>query len=164
MPAKAPLAQGAERNFSPDGRIVGGRDQRAIMADPPILLFDGVCNLCNGLVRFVLKRESEPVLRFASLQSERGRQLLEQFGHPTEDLDTVVLVEGGLSYTKSDAALRTARFLRAPWSWARCCWIVPRPLRNWVYDRVANNRYRWFGRQEACMVPDPSVADRFLDA
>ena len=132
------------------------------MSDSPILLFDGVCNLCNGLVRFVLKHERGPTMRFASLQSDEGRAVLERFGHPPDALDTVVLVESGHAYTKSDAALRAARYLRAPWSWVRCLRVVPRPIRDWVYDRVAQNRYRWFGRRDACSVPTPETAARFL--
>jgi len=130
---------------------------------PPTLLFDGVCNLCNGVVQFVLKRERAPVMRFAALQSDAGRRLCDRFGLPTDTLDTVVLVDDDGAHTKSEAALRLTRYLRAPWSWARCLRVVPRPIRDWVYDRVANNRYRWFGQQAACMVPTPTIASRFVE-
>ena len=139
------------------------RDGSLPTPHPPTLLFDGVCNLCNGVVQFVLKREREPVMRFAALQSEAGRRLRERFGLPTDTLHTLVLVDDDGACTKSEAALRVARYLRAPWSWVRCFRIVPRPIRDWLYDRVANNRYRWFGKQEACMVPAPSIASRFIE-
>ncbi len=130
----------------------------------PIILFDGVCNLCSGAVRFVIERDPEAEFRFASLQSERGRALLRRHGLPEDGMDTMVLVEAGRAYTNSSAALRVTRRLRRPWSWLRALLVVPRPLRDAVYGVVARHRYRWFGRREACLVPGPELRDRFLDA
>jgi predicted DCC family thiol-disulfide oxidoreductase YuxK len=128
----------------------------------PILLFDGVCNLCNASVQFVLKRDPEGRFRFASLQSEAAQELLAQFEHAPADLSTVVLIENGQLYTKSDAALRAARRLPGLWPLLYGFIILPRFLRNGVYDWIARNRYRWFGREEQCMLPRPEWKERFL--
>jgi predicted DCC family thiol-disulfide oxidoreductase YuxK len=128
----------------------------------PIVLFDGVCNLCSGVVRFLVPRDPDGVLRFASLQSPVGQALLERFDLPTEAFDSFVLVDGEDCHTKSAAALRVARRLDAPWSWLWTARVVPRPLRDAVYDLVAATRYDVFGRTDRCMVPEPGVRERFL--
>lgn len=129
-----------------------------------ILLFDGVCNLCSGTVRFVLARDCRHRIRFASLQSSVARDLLGRAGVPLDRLDTLVLLDGGSVYVRSDAALRIAGKLCRAWPLLRAFWIVPRPLRDLVYDWIARNRYRWFGRTDACWIPEAPVRDRFLDA
>ncbi|HEX9641460.1 MAG TPA: DCC1-like thiol-disulfide oxidoreductase family protein [Candidatus Krumholzibacteria bacterium] len=129
----------------------------------PILLIDGVCNLCNGTVRFVADREREPLLRFASLQSEFGRALLTRFGLPSETMESLVLVEDGQLYRRSDAALRLCRYMKQPWASARYYIYIPRFLRDAVYNFIAQNRYRWFGRQDQCTIPRADLAPRFLD-
>jgi predicted DCC family thiol-disulfide oxidoreductase YuxK len=129
----------------------------------PIVLFDGVCNFCNGTVNRLIAADVERRLRFASLQSEAGQRLLRHFGLPLTDFDTLVLVEGGRVYTFSDAALRIAKHLPAPWSWARFLMIVPRTLRNAVYRLFATNRYRWFGKSESCRMPGPEFEGRFIE-
>lgn len=127
-----------------------------------LVLFDGVCNLCNGAVRFILKRDRAGYFSFASLQSAAaGRALAEHGLAPA--LNSIVLIEGGRLYQSSDAVLRIARRLGAPWSWAYAAVVVPRPLRDWLYRIIARNRYRWFGRREACMLPTPELRGRFLD-
>jgi predicted DCC family thiol-disulfide oxidoreductase YuxK len=128
----------------------------------PILLFDGVCNLCNASVQFVLKRDTAGQFRFASLQSEAGQQLLGQFAKAPADFSTVVLIEKGQLFTKSDAALRVARRLPGLWPALYGFIFLPRFLRNGVYDWIARNRYRWFGKQEQCMLPRPEWKERFL--
>jgi predicted DCC family thiol-disulfide oxidoreductase YuxK len=133
-------------------------------SDHPLILVDGVCNLCNAIVRFILRHERAPVARFASLQSTLGRRTLERVGLPTDDLDTFVIVENGEAYTKSTGALRAAGLLKAPWSWVRVLRVVPRPIRDWAYDRIAANRYRLFGKQDQCRIPAPHERDRFVDA
>jgi predicted DCC family thiol-disulfide oxidoreductase YuxK len=127
-----------------------------------IMLFDGVCNLCNGAVQFVIRNDSTNQVKFASLQSESAARLLEPFGVNPSNLQTFVLLEGGQMFTKSDAALRLARALRAPWAWLFPLVYVPRPIRDVVYDIVARNRYAWFGKQESCWVPTPELRVRFL--
>lgn len=130
---------------------------------PATILFDGVCNLCNGFVQFVLERDPAAYFRFASLQSEAARTLLATHGQqvpPTPE--TIMLLENGRLYTHSEAALRILRHLRWPWAWLYASILVPRSIRDAVYRLVARNRYRWFGRQEACWLPTPELAARFL--
>jgi predicted DCC family thiol-disulfide oxidoreductase YuxK len=133
----------------------------------PIVLFDGVCNLCNAAVNFILDHERSGELRFASLQSDAARALLAEHGAPVEQLgqgdpDTMVLLEGGRLFDRSAAALRIARRLRWPWRALAVFLIVPRPLRDLVYRFVARNRYRWFGKSDACRMPSPELRARFL--
>ncbi|GAB4487659.1 MAG: thiol-disulfide oxidoreductase DCC family protein [Saprospiraceae bacterium] len=130
----------------------------------PILLFDGVCNLCNASVQWVLKRDRNGIFKFAALQSEIGQRLLQQFGFSQENFDTVVLVDGEKVFTRSDAPLEIARRLGGLWSLFFVFKIIPRFLRDAVYNWVARNRYRWFGRREECMLPRPEWKNRFLDA
>jgi len=129
----------------------------------PILLFDGVCNLCNASVQWVLKRDRKGIFKFAALQSETGQRLLQQFGFSQENFDTVVLVDGEKVFTRSDAPLEIARRLGGLWSLFFVFKIIPRFLRDAVYNWVARNRYRWFGRKEECMLPRPEWKNRFLD-
>jgi len=130
---------------------------------PAIVLFDGVCNLCNGFVQFAVARDPESRLRFGALQSEAARRLVEGLRIPGPLPDSLVLVEDGRAYLKSTAALRIARRLRAPWPLAYGFIVVPRALRDLVYDFVARRRYRWFGRRDRCMVPTPGLGSRFID-
>jgi predicted DCC family thiol-disulfide oxidoreductase YuxK len=136
-----------------------------MMAPPsgPVLLFDGVCVLCSGSVRFVLAHERDHEIRFATMQSRTGQALLRLHDLPVTDFDSVVFVVDGRPLERSAAALAVARHLRAPWRWLRAAAIVPRPLRDRVYDWIARHRYRWFGRRESCMVPDAATRARFLE-
>jgi predicted DCC family thiol-disulfide oxidoreductase YuxK len=129
---------------------------------PAIVLFDGVCNLCTSTVQFIIKRDPHGYFTFASLQSEVGRTLLEDYGLQPDTLDTFVLVEGSRCFTRSDAALRVAKHLSGGWSLLRILSLVPKPIRDWGYTIIARNRYRWFGTHETCMVPSRDVLDRFL--
>jgi len=131
--------------------------------DEPVLLFDGVCNLCDALVQQIIPRDPAGRIKYAPLQSETGQELSAELGLPTEDFDTVVFVEGGRAYTKSDAAIRIAELLGWPYSLATVLQLVPQELRDWGYDVVADNRYDLFGKKEQCLVPDEDVSDRFLD-
>jgi predicted DCC family thiol-disulfide oxidoreductase YuxK len=132
------------------------------MAETSVLLFDGVCNFCNGAVNFIIDRDPEGRFQFASLQSPEGRALAAPHGIDGSAPSTMVLIEGGKAYTKSAAALRIARQLRAPWPLAFVAVIVPKPLRDAAYRYFAANRYRWFGRSESCRVPTPELRSRFL--
>lgn len=131
--------------------------------DGPVILFDGVCNLCNGAVQWVIERDGAGVFRFASLQSEIGQTLVQEYDNPTEDLDSVVLIADGDCYTKSRAALGVLKRLGVPYSLLYPFVFVPRVVRDRVYDFVADNRYDWFGKRDSCMVPDPELEDRFLE-
>ncbi|HHB90289.1 MAG TPA: thiol-disulfide oxidoreductase DCC family protein [Anaerolineae bacterium] len=133
------------------------------MHKPPLLLFDGECNLCSGTVRWVLRHERGPALRFAALQSKTGAAILDDFDLPRDVMDTLVLVEGGRAYVKSEAVLRLARYLRWPWSWLRVGRLLPRAWRDALYDYVARHRYAWFGKSPVCLIPTPELADRFFD-
>ena len=129
----------------------------------PILLFDGVCRLCSGTVRFVIRRDPTKRIRFASLQSDIAKQLLAHDPGLASDLNSVVLIDDGEVYTKSDAVLRTVAKLHRLWPAVSVFRIVPRLIRDAVYDWVGRNRYRWFGKRDECWVPDESLSDRFLD-
>jgi predicted DCC family thiol-disulfide oxidoreductase YuxK len=127
-----------------------------------ILLFDGLCNLCNGYVNFVLKHDTEKIFRFASQQSQSGQDLLSRFGLPSSQMSTVVLIEGESVYFKSTAALRVLRKLEWPYRGLYLGILIPASTRDWAYTLIAKNRYRIFGKREACMVPTPDLAVRFL--
>ncbi|PSP64876.1 thiol-disulfide oxidoreductase DCC family protein [Halobacteriales archaeon QH_8_67_27] len=135
----------------------------SIPRDKPILLFDGVCNLCNGSIQFVIDHDPTGRFRFAPLQSEAAERLLEDVGFHGYDFDTFVLVDGDDYYTKSEAALRVASELEFPWSLAGTLRVIPRPIRDAVYDAVASYRYAIFGRKAQCMVPTPEVRERFVE-
>lgn len=128
----------------------------------PVILFDGVCNLCSGSVQWVLKRDQKGLIRFASLQSDTGQRLLTRFGLDPAVFDSVVLVDGGRIYTRSEAAFEILRRLGAPWSWLGIFRWIPRRLRDAVYDWIARSRYRWFGRREECWLPRPEWKGRFV--
>ena len=132
---------------------------------PATILFDGVCNLCNGFVQFVIPHDASGHFRFAALQSAAGQALLTTYGQPhlaATDPDSVVLVEGGRVYTHSTAVLRIAGHLGGRWRVAAVGWLLPRPWRDVLYRFVARHRYRWFGRQESCWLPTPALRARFL--
>ena len=128
--------------------------------DRSIILFDGVCNFCNGSVNYIIRRDSADRFRFAALQSETGRTLVERFG--LTDIDSIILVEGDQAYTHSTAALRIARTLGGIGSAAYAAIIVPRFIRDFLYRAFAANRYRFFGRTDECMIPTPEVRAKFL--
>lgn len=128
----------------------------------PILLFDGVCNLCDGFVQAVISRDHMKKISYISLQSEAGQALLEKSGLPA-DLDSVVLVEGTKVFTKSDVAFRIFHHLGAGWRLLSYLSIIPRFIRDTVYDWIAKNRYRWFGKKTTCMIPRPEWKDRFIE-
>ena len=129
----------------------------------PILLFDGVCNVCNRAVQFVIRHDPPPGrFRFAALQSDAGRRVLAAHGLPEDMLASIVLVEGSRLSVRSSAALRLARLLGFPWSLLGILAVVPQALRDPAYDWFAHRRYRWFGKRATCMVPTPDVRARFL--
>lgn len=139
----------------------------ATAGEPALILFDGVCNLCNGAVLFVLDRDPRARFRFAALQGDEAARRLAGHGPDAArigaSLSSIVLLEDGVLHTRSTAALRIARRLRAPWPLLYAAIAIPAPLRDLVYDWVARNRYRWFGREEACRLPTPALRARFID-
>jgi predicted DCC family thiol-disulfide oxidoreductase YuxK len=127
-----------------------------------IILFDGVCNLCEASVIFIFKRDRKGKFRFARVQSDVGLALLEGAGIKRDDFDTIVLISGGVAYTKSTAMLKILKELDGFWPIFFALIIIPGPLRDALYTFIAKNRYRWFGKKEVCMVPDAELKNRFL--
>ncbi len=127
-----------------------------------IILFDGVCNLCNSSVQLVIKNDSQNRFKFAALQSDSGQRLLKEFDIDTSKIDSIVLIDQNEVYIKSSAALRTARFMDGAYPLLSIFMVFPVFFRNWVYDWVAKNRYRWFGKKDQCMIPSPELKAKFL--
>ena len=132
------------------------------MLKKSILLFDGVCNLCNSSVQFIIDRDSEQIFQFASLQSDFAKQKLKQFELENEYLDSIVLIDGEKVFTHSDAALEVLKKLGGGWQLFYVFKIIPATIRDVIYNWIAKNRYRWFGREESCRVPTPKLKERFL--
>lgn len=130
----------------------------------PLYFFDGQCVLCSRFVAFCLKRDPDGRLKFASAQTSLGERVLAALGLPDDTLDrTILLLEDGQVHTRSTAALRALRHLRGPARWLYPLILVPKVLRDPIYEVVARNRIRWFGRLDACLVPSPQTRDRFID-
>jgi predicted DCC family thiol-disulfide oxidoreductase YuxK len=127
-----------------------------------IILFDGICNLCNGFVQFVIAHDPSGRFKFASLQSETAQNLLTDIPTSDQNLDSVVLIQNGHIYKRSTAALRILRHLSGGWPLLYLFIILPAFFRDWVYDIIAKNRYRWLGQRESCLLPTPALKSRFL--
>lgn len=129
-----------------------------------IILFDGVCNLCNDSVQLIIERDKNDVFRFASLQSEVGQKLTTERGIDQEAMDSIILIEPGIAYyEKSTAALEISKHLSGGYSLLKYFSFLPEGFRNGVYDIIAKNRYKWFGKKEECMIPTPELKAKFLD-
>ena len=127
-----------------------------------IILFDGVCNLCNGLVRFIIKRDRTGKFKFASLQSEIGQQWFMRFGLAKNEFESFVLIRGDKYYLKSAAALKMLKELGGIWKAFYVIIFIPRPFRDFLYGLIAKSRYKIFGKRDVCMVPTPELEKRFL--
>jgi predicted DCC family thiol-disulfide oxidoreductase YuxK len=130
-------------------------------SQPPVFLYDGLCVLCSRSVRFVLRHERDAAIRFVAIQSDEGRALAATHGVDPDCPDTFLFVEGGRALRKSDGVIALFGRLRSPWSYTWVLRACPRLARDWLYDRVARNRYRLFGKRAACMAPTPELRDRF---
>jgi predicted DCC family thiol-disulfide oxidoreductase YuxK len=128
----------------------------------PIILFDGICNLCNGAVQYVIKHDPEGLFRFASLQSDSGQQLLAEYRLEQTDFNSFVLIDENKVFTRSTAALRVAKKLKGLIRLSGGFIFVPSLIRDGVYDLIAKNRYKWFGKKDSCMIPTPELESRFL--
>ncbi|WP_026934342.1 thiol-disulfide oxidoreductase DCC family protein [Christiangramia echinicola] len=129
-----------------------------------IVLFDGVCNLCDGAVQRIIKHDRKDIFRFASLQSDFGKELVAERGLDPEELDSIILIDPGVAYyKKSTAALEISRDLSGGYSLLKNFLFIPESLRDGIYDFIANNRYKWFGKKEQCMIPTPELKAKFLD-
>jgi predicted DCC family thiol-disulfide oxidoreductase YuxK len=133
------------------------------MKQQPLILFDGICNFCNGAVNFTIKRDKKAVIQFAPLQSEKGRLFLRQYNLPTEEMRSFIFIEDGKVYDRSTAALKVCRHLKGLWPACYGLIIVPRVIRDGVYNWIAKNRYKWFGKKDQCMIPTPEVRARFIN-
>ncbi len=129
-----------------------------------IILFDGVCNLCNSTINFVIKKDKRNIFKFATLQSETGQTLLNKLKIDSLETDSIVLVDGEKSYVKSTAALKIARNLSGVYPLLYAFLILPKFIRDRIYDYVAKNRYKWFGKKDSCMLPTPELEAKFLDS
>lgn len=127
----------------------------------PIWLYDGVCVLCSGAVQYTLRHEREPAIRFVAIQSREGRALAQAHGIDPDDPESFLFIEGGKALAKSDGVLALMRHLRGPARLLLVGAVLPRAIRDWLYDHVARNRYRWFGQKTACERPDPAQRHRF---
>jgi predicted DCC family thiol-disulfide oxidoreductase YuxK len=130
--------------------------------EAPVLLFDGICNLCNSTVQFAIKRDLPGRLKFASLQSHSGQAMLKKFGLPESDFDSLVFITGGNCFLRSSAVLHVLKELGGGWKLLYIFIVIPRPLRDFFYNILAKNRYKLFGRRTTCMVPSPENKQRFL--
>lgn len=127
-----------------------------------VILFDGVCKLCNAWSNFIIRYDIDKKFKLASVQSEEGQDILRHFGYPTDVYETMLVVEGARCYEKSEAFFAVVRKLRFPWKILLCFRLLPLSLRDWLYLRIALNRYRWFGRYDYCSLPDPDHESRYL--
>jgi predicted DCC family thiol-disulfide oxidoreductase YuxK len=127
-----------------------------------IILFDGVCNLCNNSVVFIIKRDKKDVFRFAAIQSDEGEKLIKEHNIDTSKTDSIILIEENKYSVKSTAALKIAKYLKGGYPLLYGFIILPVFFRNWVYDIIAKNRYKWFGKKDSCMIPTPELKSKFL--
>ncbi len=128
-----------------------------------IILFDGVCNLCNSSVQFILKRDKKKQFRFASLQGKFGQAFLKKHHLPSDNFNSFILLEDEKLYTRSTGALRMMKHLGSGWSLLYGFIIIPKFIRDAFYNLIANNRYKWFGKKDECWLPTPELKARFLD-
>ena len=133
-----------------------------VMESQPLILFDGVCNFCNGAVNFIIQQDKKAVFQFAPLQSSKGQELVQKYGLPSSNFDSFILIENGKVYKRSTAGLRLYNKLPWYWKWTQLFLVVPSFLRDAVYDLIARNRYKWFGKKDSCMMPTPEIRNRFL--
>lgn len=129
----------------------------------PIILFDGICVFCNYWVNLAIRKDRKKHLKFAALQSETASRLLKKYGLHTSRISSVILIEKGKAYTQSSAALRACRYLNGGWKFFYGLLIIPKFIRDFFYNIIARNRYRWFGKKDNCMIPTPDIRERFLE-
>ncbi|AZQ44402.1 thiol-disulfide oxidoreductase DCC family protein [Nonlabens ponticola] len=128
-----------------------------------IVLFDGVCNLCNKAVTFIIERDKKNVFNFGALQNEKGKALLNKYDIDPEETDSIILIKNDKAYIKSTAALHIAKNLSGGWPLLYTFIILPKFIRDSIYDWVARNRYGWFGKKDNCMIPNADLRSKFID-
>ena len=129
----------------------------------PIILFDGVCNYCNSMVNFIIRQDIKKQFLFSPLQSLPAQELLQKFQLPENDFASFILIDKGKIHLRSTASLHVFKKLPWYWKWTQIFWLVPKFLRDGVYNVIAKNRYNWFGKKETCMIPTAELKHRFLD-
>jgi predicted DCC family thiol-disulfide oxidoreductase YuxK len=134
-----------------------------IVLDKPIILYDGICNFCTGIVKFIIRHDRNNSFYFASLQSKTGKNILARFGLAHKEFDSFVYVDEKNAYAQSTAGLKLMKKLGFPWNLVHVLIIVPAPMRDAIYRWFARHRYKWFGKKDSCMVPDKEIKSRFLD-
>lgn len=135
-----------------------------LLQNKQLILFDGVCNFCNSSVLKIIKHDKKNRFIFASLQSEVGKKVIHHFSIDTEKVDSIILVESEQKhFIKSSAALKIGKHFNGLWKLLQVFWIIPAPLRNIVYNYIAKNRYKWFGKKDNCMIPTPEIRAKFID-
>ena len=134
-----------------------------VQYNEPVVLFDGVCNFCNSNVNYIIQQDRKKIFRFAPLQSEAAQKLLREYNLAAREFDSFVLIDRSKAYFKSTAALKVYGQLPWYWKWTQLLWIFPRFIRDAVYDFIARNRYKWFGKKDQCMVPGEELKSRFLE-
>ncbi len=133
------------------------------LSQQSVIFFDGVCNLCNSTVQFIIKKDTKNVFYFASLQSDAAKNILLQYSEKKIELNSIIFISNDKIYIKSSAVLRIFWSLGRGYRLLYIFWIVPKPIRNLVYDYIATNRYKWFGKRDQCMLPSPEIKKRFLE-
>ena len=134
-----------------------------MMAQNPVIFFDGVCNLCNASVQFAIKHDKKNVFKFTALQGAYARTILPKYNVDLTKIDSIILVENNHLYTKSSAALKIARKLNGFWPLLYGFIIIPKFVRDWFYDIISKNRYKWWGKQQSCWVPTPELKEKFYN-
>tara|TARA_B110000240_G_scaffold186415_1_gene223037 strand:- start:497 stop:907 length:411 start_codon:yes stop_codon:yes gene_type:complete len=129
----------------------------------PLVLFDGFCNLCNSSVQYVIKHDRHNKFKFASLQSDAAKEILLQFNENNSDLNSIILIDNNKIFKKSLAVLRLLKILGGVYTLLYIFIIIPKPLRDWVYDYIAKNRYKWYGKKDSCMIPTKELKNKFID-
>lgn len=132
------------------------------MQENPLILFDGICNFCHYWVNFAIQRDSKKKLRFTSLQGETAKSILPAHSITPGSLSSVIFIDNGKAYTQSSAAIRICKHLNGGWKLLYGLMVIPKFIRDPVYNIIARNRYKWFGKKEQCMIPSPEVRERFL--
>ena len=128
-----------------------------------VILFDGICNLCNNAVNFIIKNDKKNIFQFAPLQGKYGIKIQNKYELDLKEIDSIILVDGDKVFTRSTAALRIAKDLRAPYFIFYIFIVIPVFIRNFIYDLIAKNRYKWFGKMESCMMPSNELKSKFFD-
>lgn len=134
-----------------------------VKQEHPILLFDGVCNFCDHSVQFVIKHNKSETIYFSALQSSFGKEQIKKAGLPTDELKSLIFIENEQIHTRSTGALKLAKHLDGIWKLAYVFIIIPRPIRDFFYNVIAKNRYKWFGEKDACMIPSKEIRERFIE-